>query len=134
MDAYPALAGSCIRLTGSREIAGRVTVRAVTDRPGLRRIVYGDGFDELAAIEASWRGYLGSVQAELDDGTRYTLTFYDHVRLGQSLEYEVSRGRPFYTDPGLIVLSEVTVENVETAVQTLCAEGYFEYLRPVAGD
>jgi hypothetical protein len=106
----------------------------VTDRPGLRRIVYWDGFDERAAIEASWRGYLGAVHAELDDGARYELTFYDHGRLGQTLDYEVSCGHPFYAKPGLIVLSEVTVENVEKAVRMLCAQGFFEGLRPVAGD
>jgi len=60
------------------------------------------------------------------DGSRHRLTFYDVTRLSQTLDDESRTGRPFLADPGLIVLTEVTLANMEGAVRVLAKEGFFD--------
>jgi hypothetical protein len=88
-------------------------------------------FGERERFEAKARGYLSHVVVEHSDGSRYSVVFYDCVRLQQDLEDEVSAGRMCVADPGMIVVSEVTPENIRTAVDRLAAEGFFGKLRPL---
>jgi hypothetical protein len=63
-------------------------------------------------------------------GERYSLTFYDPVRLQQSLDDIVSSGRGVhFSDPGLVIVPEVTTANIRRAVADLVAEGFFLTLR-----
>jgi len=95
---------------------------------------YDDGFGERDAFEALSRGYRSHVWAELDDGSRYQLTYYDVTRLAQTLEGEAGAGRPYFAEPGLIIVPEVTLANMEAAARALAAEGFFErYLARSAG-
>jgi hypothetical protein len=95
------------------------------------RVVFEGGFDEREAMESKDRGYRSHVWAELGDGERYPLVFYDAVRLQQDLDNEARAGSPYIAETGLIVLQEVTKENMELAVARLVDEGYFESLKPV---
>lgn len=89
-------------------------------------------FDERTAYEAVARGYLGNVQVELPNGSRYPVLFYDPVRLQQDLETEVDElGNPFISDPGMIVVTSVTLENMQKAVSKLYQERYFSYFQPL---
>jgi hypothetical protein len=54
------------------------------------------------------RGYFSGVTVELVDGLRYPVSFYDPVRLRETLETDVRWGNPFFTEPGLVVVPEVT--------------------------
>ena len=92
----------------------------------LRRLHFAGGFDERSAEEANMRGYRSHVWAELDDGSRYQVTYFDMVRLKQELEYECSIGSRYFTEPGLIIVSEVTLANMESAARALAEEGFFE--------
>jgi hypothetical protein len=94
-------------------------------REKLTRLIFEDGFDERDEEEARMRGYRSHVWAELSDGSRHRLTFYDLTRLSQTLEDEARDGRPFFAEPGLVVLSEVTRANMESAAAALADEGYF---------
>jgi hypothetical protein len=89
----------------------------------LVRLDFQDGFDEE---DDRVRGYRSHVWAELDDGSRYALTFYSVARLSETLDYECSVGRPFFTEPGLIIVPEVTLANMEAAARALAAEGFLE--------
>ncbi|WP_164010812.1 hypothetical protein [Pyxidicoccus trucidator] len=71
------------------------------------------------------RGYRSHVWAEFDDGTHCRLTFFDVTRLAQTLEDERRAGRPFLIEPGLIILTEVTLANMEAAARALTSEGFF---------
>ena len=84
-----------------------------------------DGFDAQSEFEMTFRGYLPDVVVELSDGTRHRLAFVDLSRLQQTLEDNVSIGRPYYVEPGLVVLPEVTLGTIEQAVHGLHEEGYF---------
>lgn len=54
--------------------------------------------------------------AETDNGKRHRLFFYDPVRLRQDLEEEIRQGRAAVAEHGLIVVPEVTKENIEKAL------------------
>jgi hypothetical protein len=68
---------------------------------------------------------------ELEDGSRYSVFFYDPVRLAQELNDEVELGRSCIAEPGMIVISEVTEVNVRAAVAQLHREGWFAHLQPI---
>jgi hypothetical protein len=62
------------------------------------------------------------------------VTFYDLTRLSQTLADEQRTGRPFFTEKGLIIVSEVTRTNMQAAVEALAKEGFFDALElPRAG-
>lgn len=83
-------------------------------------------FDERAQMEAKARGYLSHVSVVMTNGDAFPVVFYDCVRLAQDLEYEVSTGRMCIAERGMIILPEVTLDNILAAVRSLFAEGYFE--------
>jgi hypothetical protein len=95
------------------------------------RLLFEYGFGEREQFEAKARGYLSHVIVEHASGAKYSVVFYDCVRLQQDLEYEVSVGRMCVADPGMIVVPEVTLENIRIAVERLTAEGFFDKLRPL---
>jgi hypothetical protein len=94
-------------------------------------LAFEGGFDERAAVEAQARGYRSHVAVEFADGERYSVVFYDPVRLQQDLHEEIRAGSTCIAEPGLIVIAEVTLENMRLAVDRLVREGYFEALRPM---
>jgi hypothetical protein len=66
------------------------------------------------------------VIVETEDGRTFDLSFYDPVRLTQDLDEEVKRGREGITKKGLMVVPEVTRENIENAIRQAEADGYFK--------
>lgn len=95
-------------------------------------IHYPDWFDERAELEVEAKGWLVGVIVQLADGSRYTVSFYDPVRLRQDLEAETTQGRPYIAEPGLIIVPEVTVRVIQQAIQLLVVDGYFQHLKPLA--
>jgi hypothetical protein len=53
------------------------------------------------------------------------LSFWDPVRLQQDLEENLKQGKTAVVEKGLIVVSEVSRENIEKAVRQAFDEGYF---------
>jgi hypothetical protein len=92
------------------------------------RIAFPEGYDAQAEFEAPFRGYLPDVIVHLEDGTRHRLSFLDPSRLEQGLADNLRRGRPYYTEPGLIILPEVSTGAIERAIQGLWEEGFFHQL------
>lgn len=82
-------------------------------------------FGERLAFEAKARGYLGGVTVELADESMHPVFFYDIVRLGQDIEEERRLGRPFVAEQGMIVVTEITMENMAHAVRSLEKNGFF---------
>lgn len=89
------------------------------------KLVFDGGFDDLDAYNALGAGYRGAVVVELDDGSRHPVVFYDAVRLQQDLAEEAKLGTPFIADRGMIVLTEVSLDNMKAAVNHLRRAGYF---------
>jgi hypothetical protein len=95
-------------------------------------VVFPDWYDDRAEFETPLKGFLNDVVVRLDDGACYQLFFTDPVRLQQSLQDEVNGGRGYYTEPGLVVLPEVTTESIRKAVAGLWRDGFFARLKPVS--
>jgi hypothetical protein len=94
-------------------------------------VVFPEWYDERAEHEATSKGYLPDVEVRLSNGPHYKLCFFDHVRLGQDLEDQASSGRPYFAEPGLVVVPEVNTESIRKAVAGLWQEGFFNRLRPL---
>ena len=92
------------------------------------RILFKYPFDAMAAHDAEARGYLGYAAVELRGGKRYPVVFYDPTRLQQDLEVETGEGRAFIAEPGMIVVPEVTLSRMESAVPCLYRSGFFDSL------
>lgn len=88
-------------------------------------------FTERDRIEMTWRGYVGCVQIEVASGARYEVTFYDIVRLAQTMDDLIKQGRPGFAEPGLVILPEVTEEAIQNAAAMLYAEGFFDRLKSI---
>lgn len=95
------------------------------------KLIFLGGFTERDEFAAKSRGYRGHVFAEIDGVHLYPLYFYDTTRLQQDLHENEQFGRPFITEPGMIVLNNVTYNAMYDAVCRLFDEGYFDHLRPV---
>jgi len=87
------------------------------------------GYDEQAEFEAPFRGYLRDVIVEMEDGSRHQLSFIDPARLEQNLADNARMGRPYYTEPGLVIVPGISTEAIQLAVQGLWDEGYFRSIQ-----
>ena len=97
---------------------------------GKVTLTFEGGFDEREAFEAQSRGYRSHVSAVLPGGERYGLVFYDPVRLQQDLEDANGDEAGYIGEPGLVVVQEVTLANMESAAAQLAREGFFDRMKP----
>ncbi|HQU46283.1 MAG TPA: hypothetical protein PK867_25950 [Pirellulales bacterium] len=95
---------------------------------GNAKLIFEGGFGDFDAFNAIGAGYQGGAVVELDDGSRYPVFFYDAVRLQQDLAEEAKQGTPFIAEPGMIVLTEVSLDNMKAAVNCLQHQGFFSRL------
>jgi hypothetical protein len=79
------------------------------------------------------RGWL-EVKVIAPDGKRYRLSFYDIVRLKQTLDSCLDQGMVHYAEPNLVIISEVNTTNIYKAVTDLAADGYFDIIRSETAD
>jgi hypothetical protein len=95
------------------------------------KLILPDGFDERAAQEMGWKGWI-SVVVEVSDGSRYPVYFSDPVRLQQDLTMEAEQGKPWFAEPGLVIIPHVTLDAIERTIDGLWQQGFFASLRPIA--
>ena len=93
-------------------------------------VIFPEGFDDRWEYEMQLKGYLSNVGVQLHDGRRYLVNLIDPIRLAQDLARETAAGRPFFAEPGLIVLPEMATQSNIDAIDSLWREGYFEGLMP----
>ena len=89
-------------------------------------IEFPTNWNDLESFEISSKGWLGGVRALAKTGDVFELTFYDPVRLSQGIEDEHKSGKIGFVERGLIVVPEVTKQNIELAIEQAEKEGYFE--------
>ncbi len=95
-------------------------------------VIFPNGYDERAEFETAAKGWLNQVVVETPDGARYPVSFIDPTRLQQDMEEYAKAGTPYFSEPGLIILSEVTTEAIQAAVKALWTQGFFDALKPLA--
>lgn len=77
------------------------------------------------------KGFLSNVLAELENGEHYLLNFIDPSRLAQDLHGQSRIGKPYFADPGMVVLQKVVVEKVGELLKCLLEDGFFDNLKPI---
>jgi len=102
-----------------------------TESTSFPKLHFREPLDEKLAWEISSKGWYAGLIVELENGLRFSVFLYDATRLAQDLESEIALGRPFIAEPGMIVISEITEENIRTAIQQLHREGWFDHLLPI---
>lgn len=95
------------------------------------KLILPDWFDKRMEDEAPMRGFLSHLQAELENGERYSLFFIDPIRLQQELEVSASTGKPYIAEQGMVVLPEVTMERIKEVLHYLAQDSFFENLKPL---
>jgi hypothetical protein len=99
--------------------------------PQYPYIVFTPYHDERSKEEMTPRDYVSHVCVVTKADQYYPVFFYDPVCLSQDLEESMKHGLyPFVAEPGLIVIPEVTLEAMTTAVEILYRDGYFDHLLP----
>jgi hypothetical protein len=91
-------------------------------------VKFPDYYDALYQLEVASKGYLTDVVVQFLNGTAYTMYFVDLTRLQQDFQSELECGNNFFAEPNLVVLSKVTPEDIETAIEKLVAQGFFNEL------
>ena len=86
-------------------------------------------FDEKAQWEVQQKGWFDQALVHLSDSSKLRVCFWDPVRLSQDLVTDLNLGRTCIAEPGMIVIPQVTVENMKAAVEELYHRGYFNQLR-----
>lgn len=93
--------------------------------------VYCKDNSELAEFEASNRGYRGDIYVKINSNQLFQLHVYNVIRLKQDFETEFELNGYFSIDPNIILVTEVKILIIKFTVEKLCAQRYFEYLKPI---
>lgn len=82
--------------------------------------------------DSSTKGWL---DADVVIGSQtYKLSFYDQTRLSQSIEFEITTQHPFFADKNIVVIPEVTLENMHAAISSMLDKKAFKVLLPEANN
>lgn len=95
--------------------------------PKLVMLDWQDGDDLLIRS----KGWFCHNYVELENGLRFKVCFFDQLRLGQELEANLLAGKPYFIENALIVLPELTIENMQKAIIEAARTGFFDRLRPL---
>jgi hypothetical protein len=77
-------------------------------------------------------GYRGDVVVELDDGEAFPVYFYEPEAVREELDSRRRSGfGQLVAEPGLVIIPEITLPSMKSAVLELIEVGYFTHLRPV---
>jgi hypothetical protein len=88
-------------------------------------------YTQRALDEMGERGYLGPVLVGLEDGTKRSVFFIDISRIRSELTIHLERGECAVAEPGMIVIEEVSLDNIEKAIAELWNAGFFSDLKVV---
>lgn len=89
-------------------------------------ISFKHGFTDVDELEMPAKGCRSDVIVKCPNGKSYQLCFYDPVRLKQDIEEE-----GMIYEVGLVVVPQVTLENIRQAALRMLSSGYFKGLMPL---
>ena len=89
-------------------------------------------YDELAETEMYNKGHLTGCVVQLADGRRYPVAFMDSVHAREEAHERFEQGYACLTEPGLVIVPEVTKEAIQRAVAHLVQSGFFDHLQPLS--
>lgn len=85
---------------------------------------------ELDEYEAISKGYRNDVFINVSN-TLFNVRVYDIVRLQQDFESELEEYGYFSIEPNLVLVKEVSKEQISLTINKLFKQGYFENLKPI---
>ncbi|MBT2289166.1 hypothetical protein J7E73_08475 [Paenibacillus albidus] len=85
---------------------------------------------ELAEYEAINKGYRNDAYVKVLN-TLFNVKVYDIVRLQQDFESEIKSYGYYSIEPNLILVEEVSKEQIELVVKKLYEQQYFDNLKPI---
>ncbi|WP_017692558.1 hypothetical protein [Paenibacillus sp. PAMC 26794] len=85
---------------------------------------------ELAEYEAISKGYRNDVIVTVSD-ILYRVHVYDIVRLQQDFESELDNYGYYSIESNLVLVKEVSKENIQLTIKALYEQKYFENLKPI---
>lgn len=85
---------------------------------------------ELAEFESISKGYRQDVYVKINSNW-YNINVYDIVRLQQDFESEIEESRYYSIESNLVLVSEVSRDNIIFTIQKLVKQKYFEELKPI---
>lgn len=85
---------------------------------------------ELAEYEAISKGYRNDVIVTVSD-ILYRVYVYDIVRLQQDFESELDNYGYYSIESNLVLVKEVSKENIQLTIKALYEQKYFENLKPI---
>lgn len=97
---------------------------------GELKILFTGGDDPRNTSEAFLREFRGDILVELADGRRFDVVVFTPRRIAQELETKSEYNQPYFAEAAMIVLPEITTENITLAVRALVAEGFFDQFVP----
>src|SRR5882672_2013019 len=95
------------------------------------KLLFPFGLDDRTLIDAEQRGVFDCVHVELPNGKKVQVGFYDPIRLAQDLNSAKVSGTTWIAIQGMIVIPNVTLELMQTAVDGLYHQGYFDHVMPI---
>jgi hypothetical protein len=95
------------------------------------RLIFSQELTEYNKFEAKSRGYLNFARVQISESHTYEIEFYDLVRFQQDVESDFISGEVCVANQKIVILPEVTLENMERAIRKLSAERYFDSLQPL---
>jgi hypothetical protein len=101
----------------------------IYERREYPRIVFTYSVGDL---DFSPQGYRGDIVVELSSDKTFPMFFYEASALVGELEARAkhSFGR-YVAEPGLVVLTELTIENIRRATADLIETNYFTHMQPI---
>lgn len=93
-------------------------------------VLFKSGFSKIDEFEMPLKGFRPDVVVQLPNGKYCKLYYYDTVRLNQELNSEAMHYfKNFIAEPGLVIVSNLTKEIIESSVNELFEIGYFDHLK-----
>lgn len=81
---------------------------------------------DFFADEVEMKGYCDGVTVTLPNMFKYNVCFYDPVRLKQDIDDEL-----YIAIPNLIIITDVTKQNMEKAIYESWKDGFFNNIKPL---
>ena len=92
------------------------------------KISYGE-YEEYAKAYMEIKGWTSVVELQVE-GSTYQLNFYDPVRLAQCINDELDNKDVCFFEENLIIVENVTEENIRRAIETIIAQKRISKLVP----
>src|SRR6478752_5528830 len=94
-------------------------------------IIFTSGYNPDDDEITKTKGHRSDILLMDNNGNYYELNFVTINRLQSDLNYNLSNGKKYFTDTCLIVLEEVTKEQIINCIKDLYSFNYFKRFSPV---